>query len=97
MALNFILCRREFTRDRLDDLHQEFYRKYFTRPRMLPDILAVGLGIAVQLEALLAELAHVRAVCNEKEKVIGSPNKLLINFSLQFIKFIKKTFCNKME
>jgi anaerobic magnesium-protoporphyrin IX monomethyl ester cyclase len=34
-ALNFMFVPKGFTRDRLDNLHQEFYRRYFTRPRML--------------------------------------------------------------
>ena len=34
-ALNFIFVPKGFTKDQMEDRHQEFYRRYFTRPRML--------------------------------------------------------------
>jgi len=41
-ALNFIFIPKGLTKDRLDDLHWEFYRRYFTRPRMLLTYLRLG-------------------------------------------------------
>lgn len=34
-ALNFSFIPKGFTKDRLDELHQEFYRRYFSRPAIL--------------------------------------------------------------
>ena len=34
-ALNFIFVPKGFTKDRLEERHREFYRRYFTRPQVL--------------------------------------------------------------